>query len=296
MISDTQPPHNINSTIAHLARDLRWTREKPYIADFAVPKGAALSNHIIQKCPVTIWDLRDSNFRPTLAENGFCLVTIPSNMTAAEALENPRQCEEMYFGEIRAAMHRSVCLTDRYLGPKAGRDLPLGDEIKLTKHEQPSPVAHTDYSLAGALMELPFVYPGQQKYFEDRKFDILNVWRPLKGPNDDWPLALCDAATIANEDIRESDVVHYNRIFENTMLHPSKNHRWYYLSNQAADECFVFRNVGSDPGSRSMSNPASGKAARNGLTFKGAFHAAFDNPRSTGEGRISAEVRVLGFY
>ena len=105
MITDSQPPHNINSTIAHLARDLRWTKEKPYIVDFAVPKGAALSNHIIQKYPVTILDLRDSIFRPTLAENGFCLVTIQSNMTAAEALENPRQCEEMYFGEIRAAMY-----------------------------------------------------------------------------------------------------------------------------------------------------------------------------------------------
>ena len=80
------------------------------------------------------------------------------------------------------------------------------------------------------------------------------------------------------------------------MLHPSKNYRWYYLSGQAADECFVFRNVGFDPGSRSMSNAASGKALRNGLTCKGAFHAAFDSPRSTGEGRISAEVRVLGFY
>jgi hypothetical protein len=34
-------------------------------------------------------------------------------------------------------------------------------------------VAHTDYSLEGALMELAAVYPGQEKYFEDKRFDIL---------------------------------------------------------------------------------------------------------------------------
>lgn len=104
-MATTQSSYNIDSTISYLARDPLWSEEKPYIADFAVPEGAALSNQIIIKWPVTIHDLRNGSFVPTLTENGFCLITIPSHLTAAEALENPRQCEEKYFTEITAALY-----------------------------------------------------------------------------------------------------------------------------------------------------------------------------------------------
>jgi hypothetical protein len=100
----TQLPNDVKSTISYLARNPLWSEEKPYIADFAVPEGAELSNQIIQKHPVTIHDLRNSSFVPTLSENGFCVVTFSSHLTAVQALENPRQCEEKYFAEITDAM------------------------------------------------------------------------------------------------------------------------------------------------------------------------------------------------
>jgi hypothetical protein len=101
----TKASHDIGSTISYLARDPLWREEKPYIADFAVPEGAALSNQIITKCAVTIHDLRDSSFVPTLAKNGFCLITAGTQLTAAQALENTRACEEKYFAEITATMY-----------------------------------------------------------------------------------------------------------------------------------------------------------------------------------------------
>lgn len=76
--------------------------------------------------------------------------------------------------------------------------------------------------------------------------DQLSLWRPLRGPNDDWPLALCDAETIDHsKDLRVSDVVHFNRTGENILLHANEAHRWYYMSRQNRDELFVFRNCDS---------------------------------------------------
>ncbi|KAJ8109764.1 hypothetical protein ONZ43_g6046 [Nemania bipapillata] len=195
-------PYDIESTISYLARDELWMKEKPYIADFPVPEGAALSNQIIAKEPVTIYDLRGrskalgdlkgtlrsnncptaslnpSEYHPTLSSNGFCVISMSSRLTATEALGNPRACEESYFGEITSAMkaqfpeyRRFECidLTVR----KRDSTFPWNGEVRLLKHEQPAAVAHADYSLTGALMELAAVFPGQEKYFEGKQFDVL---------------------------------------------------------------------------------------------------------------------------
>ncbi len=72
------------------------------------------------------------------------------------------------------------------------------------------------------------------------------MWRVLKGPNNDWPLALCDFSLINPEDITLNDALHYKRVGENSLLHHSEAHRWYYLSDMREDDLIVFRNVDSE--------------------------------------------------
>jgi hypothetical protein len=42
-----------------------------------------------------------------------------------------------------------------------------------------------------------------------------------------------------------SDLLHVDRIGENQLLHPNKQHRWYYVKGQQPEELLVFRNVDS---------------------------------------------------
>lgn len=71
-----------------------------------------------------------------------------------------------------------------------------------------------------------------------------SVWRPLIGPNNDWPLALCDWTTINQEtDIVLNDAIRRDRIDENSLLHFNEGHAWYYMKNQTADDLLVFRNA-----------------------------------------------------
>lgn len=128
-------------------------------------------------------------------------------------------------------------------------------------------------------MNLQHAFPGQDEFWEGKDFDILkyihnlsskrctgikgkadeylcSVWRPLLGPNDDWPLALCDWTTIDPEtDIRLNDALRRDRIDENSLLHFNEAHKWYYIKNQTPEDLIVFRNADSQ-GKRSRESPS----------------------------------------
>lgn len=73
------------------------------------------------------------------------------------------------------------------------------------------------------------------------------IWRPLRLPVRDWPLAICDASTALPEDLVESDVIYPNYVAENFLVHFNENQKWYWLPDQAEDEVLVFKAVDSDP-------------------------------------------------
>jgi hypothetical protein len=73
-----------------------------------------------------------------------------------------------------------------------------------------------------------------------------SVWKVLRGPNNDWPLALCDYQSVDMEnDTILSDVLHERSIGENVILYKNPQHAWYYLSDQDEDDLIIFRNVNS---------------------------------------------------
>ena len=47
------------------------------------------------------------------------------------------------------------------------------DAVAVVEHEQPACLAHSDFSLHGAILQLKASFPGQEAYFQDRNFDIL---------------------------------------------------------------------------------------------------------------------------
>lgn len=79
-----------------------------------------------------------------------------------------------------------------------------------------------------------------------RVIDPRSVWRPLTGPTDDWPLALCDYTTInTEEDIRLNDAIRRDLVDENSLLQYNEAHKWYYFKDQGANDLLVFRNSDS---------------------------------------------------
>lgn len=112
--------------------------------------------------------------------------------------------------------------------------------------------------------------------------ELNSVWKPLRGPLNDWPLAVCDTKSVnASVDYEPTDLLFPQHVTENFQVHHSPNFKWYYLSDQTEDEMIVFKQSDTDK----HSSP-------------GVAHSSFFNP-NTGVNeppRESIEARALVFY
>jgi len=111
--------------------------------------------------------------------------------------------------------------------------------------------------------------------------DIINVWRVTKGPNNDWPLALCDFRSVNMADLEFNDVIHRTYVGESIRAYQNDQHKWYFLGDQRTEEVAIFRNTDS-----------------RGFDVPFALHLAFQDPRfcSNEKLRESIEVRLACFY
>lgn len=67
-----------------------------------------------------------------------------------------------------------------------------------------------------------------------------STWRPLNAVLEDRPLALCDAQTVAKEDLAPTDRVLPDRLGEIYYLHYAPKQKWYWLEKQKTTEPFLF--------------------------------------------------------
>lgn len=52
-------------------------------------------------------------------------------------------------------------------------DFPKNARVYVDSHEQPATMPHADVSRGGAVTELRHVFPGQEKYWRGKDYDII---------------------------------------------------------------------------------------------------------------------------
>ena len=111
-----------------------------------------------------------------------------------------------------------------------------------------------------------------------RRFALVNLWRPIRGPVLVSPLALCDARTVAPDDLVLTDLVHPNRMGEIYSLRHNPAHHWYYVPGMRTDEALLIKCFDSDEAAAARFTP----------------HGAFEDPTSPPEApaRLSIEGRT----
>lgn len=114
------------------------------------------------------------------------------------------------------------------------------------------------------------------------RFAIVNVWRPIAGPVQTSPLAVCDATSIAPTDLVAGDLVYRDRVGETYALTYNPTHRWFYFPQLEQDEAILIKCFDSAEDGRA----------------RFAAHTAFDDPTSppNAASRESIELRTLVFY
>jgi hypothetical protein len=104
---------------------------------------------------------------------------------------------------------------------------------------------HNDYTDASARRRLAVLWRGSPH----RRFAILNVWRSIGGPVLDTPLAVCDARSVAPQDLVTSDVHYPGRSGEIHLVQHSPRHAWHYFPRMDRHEALVFKQYDSSEAS-----------------------------------------------
>jgi len=117
-----------------------------------------------------------------------------------------------------------------------------------------------------------------------KRFQIINLWRPISKPAYDWPLTLCDFRSIdRTKDLVPIALIYPDREGETFGVKYNPEHRWKYMKGMTPEEVVLIKCYDSiEDGSVSILTP----------------HTAFEDP-TTPEGsplRESIELRALVFY
>ncbi len=228
---------------------------------------------------VTIRDMRPIAGELALEKNGFVLV---NQQSAVHDFYDQAEVERVYLSEIRDLV---AGLTN------ADRVITFGVMTRTNRADaaegnQPAFGAHVDY---GDYTVRQFAIDTLGKEEAEKwlagRYMLINVWRPIKVV-ESAPFAVCDASTVAAEDLCDSEVRgglgDPNRpTLYGHAISFNENQRWYYVPRMRPDEVLVFKLYDSD-------------ASAVQWTAHSAFTHAGISPDAPP--RESIEVRTIAFF
>jgi hypothetical protein len=213
-----------------------------------------------------------------LDEHGATLVDSP---TRVRRFYDDSHVQQRYYPES-AELIQSVLGADRVVVFDHNVRRGTSRQLHASAHSVGRPVhhAHTDYTPRSALRRLreafgPNAEQGLSRYLQ------VNLWRPIRGPVRDAPLAVCDGASVAPDALQTVELRYRDRIGEIYYLVYEPLQRWYFASDMAVDEAWLLKNFDS-------ASPGPGAVAP---------HSAFMDPRYPDVSpRESIEVRALAIF
>ncbi|KAK1240219.1 hypothetical protein MKX08_007661 [Trichoderma sp. CBMAI-0020] len=184
-----------------------------------------------------------------IEECGFQLVNLRSALKYDEFWVNDK-VQSVYIPEVGKALKRElgakyVHVLD-YAVRKRHQSFPVstGEEFQ---YDQPTALAHIDFTAKEGERIIRVLFGNRAEEVLKGRWQAINVWKPIKGPLDDWPLGLCDARSVdfANDTIA-GDIVFDDFVTENLQIFPSPNFQWYYVPDQNTWEALMFKSADSD--------------------------------------------------
>ena len=264
----TRPaPHDVLTTLKYVVRGEKSTF---YAGD------RARSYWPGEVHEVTIRDVRPEARELALERNGFVLANAPDN--TADYTDK---------AQLDTYCRMTETLVQRLTG--AAKVISFGAIVRTSAsgthgHNQPAFGAHVDYGAktVGDFSRLILGEEEAERRLAGRHM-LINVWRPIT-PVESTPLAVCDARTVAREDLFDSEIVGGLGGLDFSLwgfnLAHRPDHRWYWVPSMQPDEALVFKLFDSDP---------------DAVQFTA--HSAFTDPATPADAapRESIELRTIAF-
>jgi hypothetical protein len=146
---------------------------------------------------------------------------------------------------------------------------------------QPALRVHNDYTEVSGPQRVRDLMGDEAEALLEKRFAIINVWRPVSHPAIDWPLAMCDARSVAPEDLKAVSLIYQDRTGEVLAAVHNPAHRWFYVPDMLLDEALLLKCYDS---------------RRDVARFP--LHVAFADPTTPPDAppRESMEFRTIAFF
>jgi hypothetical protein len=141
---------------------------------------------------------------------------------------------------------------------------------------------HNDYTEWSAPQRVRDILPDEADELLQRRFAIIQAWRPIRHPVETYPLAMADARTLAPEDMIISERRAPGRIGQTYAIRYNPAHKWYWFPRMRREEAYVFKVFDSLKDGRA----------------RWTAHTAFEDPTTPANARPreSIEIRTLAFF
>lgn len=269
--------------LPHVAAPLNYlepTSQKPRFLEFDPPPGVPRTTAVYREHTVEIRDVRPVASALSLEREGFRLLTAP---TSVQDFGDEDAVRTRYYAETISLLQEltgasRVMVFDHTIR----RRIPGAADRTTGIPRQPVPRVHNDYTVKSGPQRVRDLLGEEAGALLHKRFSVINVWRPIRGPIRDFPLAVSDAGSIDDGDLIATDLIYPDRIGEIYYVRFNPRHRWFYAPAMRDEEVMLIKCYDSIDDGRARFVP----------------HSAFMDPTAPAGAppRESIELRTLVFY
>ena len=268
-------PH-VNAELHYLGR----MTERPRNYTYDPPPDVPRSNTVHESHIVPIYDLRPIEAEISLDREGFELL---GHVSAVRDFYDDDEVRNVYYPEAERLIAEVTGASRVFVFDHTVRRRVTGaDDRAAGQPRQPATRVHVDHTARSGPQRVRDLLGDEADELLKGRVQVINLWRPIRGPLRDAPLAVCDARSVAPGDLVPSDLVYRSRVGETYAVKYNPDHRWFYVPEMQRDEALLLKCFDSETDGRARFMP----------------HTAFNDPTAPDDvaPRESIELRTLVFH
>ena len=253
---------------------------KPRTYAFDPPPGEPKSTALPDPHVLPIFDGRLIAKNFSLDREGFALVRHP---TVVRNFYDDEEVRRVYYPAAEAFL-KATLKADRVVifDHTVRKRVEGAPDLRGAGPRQPATRVHVDQTVDSGANRVREHLPQEAEELLKGRVQVINLWRPIRGPLRDSPLAMLDGTTVKEGDLVASDLIYPNRSGEIYSVTYSSDHRWFYFPEMTPDEAILLKCYDSATDGRTRFGP----------------HTAFVDPTTPSDAppRESIELRTLVFH
>jgi hypothetical protein len=272
---------NIVAAVPFVQADLNYlvpTGKRPRSYTYDPPDGTPRTTIEPEPHRVDIHDARPLAAKVSLDEQGFGIL---QQRSAVTEFDDDGEIQHVYYKEAEDALKAATGADRVFIFDHTVRRRIPGAPDRAGAR-QPVQRVHVDHTEKSAPQRVRDFLGDEADELLRGRVQVINLWRPIRFPVFDSPLAVCDAATVAPGDLVPTDLVYRDRVGETYSVTFNPAHRWFYLPRMRTDEALLLKCYDSKTDGRARFAP----------------HSAFADPNTPDDSppRESIELRTFVFH